>query len=277
MIYKCICFCLLLTLYSVICSAGESGKGAISGRWITKDMGPMTGAQVLLFNAASGPPPSSDKHLRIPDAGTAVDSEGKFSVQVPAGKYYLVMRKRVNPESAGPPDDGDPQYYARLKNGQPKKFVIKSGKTTNIGTISVSVPFRRAKAASTEGFTGIEGIITDEKGVPVSGVRVLAYDSPNLQGRPLYASDKTGTDGRYFLNVTLQGAYYLKARTHYGGGKPVAGEFMGVFGKTEAPESLVVEKGKISKGIDITVERFIDRRQSERPDRRRLPSPPSNR
>ena len=248
----------LLFCTAVFCFAAEGERGTLSGKWITKDQGPMAGGQVLLFNAASGPPPSSSKHLRIPDAGTAIDREGKFSVKIPAGNYYLVMRNRVNPESAGPPEEGDPQYYARLKNGQPKTFVVKAGKSTNIGTVTVAVPFKKEKLTSTEGLTGIEGTVT-ENAAPVAGARVLAYNSPAMQGRPLYASDKTGADGRYFLSVTKPGTYYLKARTHYGGGKPVDGELMGGYGTSENPGSVTVENGKISKGIDISVQKFSAR------------------
>lgn len=245
---------LIIVLTATICAASVGGEGSISGKWITKEQGPMTGAQVLLFNAASGPPPSSKKFLRIPDAGTAVDSEGKFSTKVPVGKYYLVMRKRVNPESAGPPENGDPQYYARLKNGQPKTFVVKSGKTTNVGTITTFEPFKREKTIAKEGMTGIEGTVTDDQGLPVVGIRVFAYSSPRVQGRPLYASDETGADGKYFLNVIQGGSYYLNVRTHYGGGKPADGEFMG---DEKAPDAVVVEKGKIKTGIDIKVTRLI--------------------
>lgn len=245
---------LVVVLSATICAASQGKDGTLSGRWITKEHGPMTGAQVLLFNAASGPPPSSKKFLRIPDAGTAVDSEGKFSTEVPAGKYYLVMRRRVNPESAGPPENGDPQYYARLKNGQPKTFVVKSGKTTNIGTITQFEAFKREKTIAKEGMTGIEGTVTDDQGLPVVGIRVFAYSSPRVQGRPLYASDETGADGKYFLNVIQGGNYYLNVRTHYGGGKPADGEFMG---DEKDPDAVVVEKGKIKKGIDLKVKRLI--------------------
>ena len=248
----------LLFCTAVFCFATEGERGTLSGKWITKDQGPMAGGQVLLFNAASGPPPSSNKHLRIPDAGTAIDREGKFSVKLPAGNYYLVMRKRANPESAGPPEEGDPQYYARLKNGQPKTFVVKAGKSTNIGTVTVAVPFKKEKMTSTEGLTGIEGTVT-ENAAPVAGARVLAYNSPAMQGRPLFASDKTGVDGRYFLVVSKPGSYYLKARTHYGGGKPVDGELMGGYGASENPGFVIVENGEISKGIDISVQKFSAR------------------
>lgn len=255
---------LAITFLAGSAMGGEPNQtGILAGKWITKQHGPMSGAQVLLFNAANGPAPSSNKHLRIPDAGAAVDSKGRFSVELPAGKYYLVMRKRVNPESAGPPEEGDPQYYARLKNGQPKTFVVKAGKTTNIGTVAVAVPFKKETPISTEGLTGIEGTVTDENRAPVAGVRVLAYDSPGMMGRPLYASDKTGADGKYFLTVNGQGTYYLKVRTHYGGGKPAEGEFLGSYGKPGTPGAVAVEKGKISKDIDIQGGKFSEKARGQ--------------
>ena len=256
--------CLLLILYSVLCFANESSKGVLSGKWITKDKGPMTGAQVLLFNVAAGPAPAGNKHLRIPDAGTAVDSEGKFSAEVPAGKYYLVMRKRTDPSSAGPPQDGDPQFYARLKNGKPRVYTVKSGKTTNVGTISMAVPYKREKQVAIDGLTGIEGTVTDDQGMPVARVRVFAYAKPEVQGRPLYASDETGTDGKYFLNVTQKGTYYLKVRTHYGGGTPKNGEFMGAYGELESPEAVTVEDGEIKKGMDIQGTKLSIKREQVR-------------
>lgn len=264
MTFKTIVFSVLLSLLTCSSFAAEVERtGKITGRWITRQYGPMMGAQVLLFDAAKGPAPSSNKHLRIPDAGAAVDREGKFSVELPAGKYYLVMRKRVNPDSAGPPEEGDPQYYARLKDGLPKAFVVKAGRTTNIGTIAVAAPFKKEKPTSTEGLTGIEGTVLDESSGLVAGVRVLAYDSPGMMGRPLYASDKTGADGKYHIAVTRQGTYYLKARTHYGGGKPVNGEFMGSYGKSGLPGAVNVENGKIVKGIDIEVSKFSARGNPE--------------
>lgn len=256
--------CIVLILMVAFCTiASAESSGVISGKWITRQYGPMTGGQVLVFNAENGPAPASNKFLRLPDAGTSIDGDGKFSVKVPAGKYYLVMRKRAIPDSAGPPEEGDPQYYARLKSGEPRAFTVTAGKITDIGTISTAEPFKKEKLLPKEGMTGIEGTVNDEQGQPVAGVRVFAYSSPEMLGRPLYASDATGADGKYFLNVNQQGTYYLKARTHYGGGKPAEGEFMGGYGKSGAPDSVVVEKGQIVKGIDLQGKRFSSKRKSE--------------
>ena len=254
--HKNLIFCMLLLLYSALCSAEESRPGTISGKWITKEHGPMTNGQVLLFNADKGPAPASNRFLRLPDAGVKIDSAGAFSTNLPPGQYYLVMRKRSNPNSAGPPEEGDLQFYARLKNGDPKIFTLKSGKTTNIGTIMVAAPFRKEKNVAKDGMSGIEGTITDEQGKPVEGARVFIYESARMLGMPRYASDKTGEDGKYSLSLSSQGTYFLKARTHYGGGKPAVGELMGSLEKSDGSGALVVEKGKISRGVDITVKSF---------------------
>ncbi|WP_236685630.1 carboxypeptidase-like regulatory domain-containing protein [Geobacter pickeringii] len=255
-------FFLMVFLGSVPFGFAGEGTGIITGKWITNQYGPMTGGQVLLFDAAKGPAPASKKYLRLPDAGTAIDNDGKFSAEVPAGRYYLVMRRRGDQTSAGPPVEGEPQYYARMKNGEPRLYTVKSGKTTNIGTIAEVYPYRREKTVVQEGMTGIEGAIVDEQGKPVAGVRVFAYEFAGMQGMPRYASDETGADGKYVLLLTRKGAYFLKARTHYGGGKPQEGEFMGTYGPRGAPGPVAVENGKMSRGIDIQVTRFKQQRGS---------------
>lgn len=254
------CSLLLMLFCSLPCFAAEGGKGQVVGKWITKQYGPMVDGQVLLFNAANGPAPSASRFLRLPDAGAPVDEEGKFSIELPAGKYYLVMRKKADPASAGPPEDGDPQYYARQKNGQAKLFKVKPGKTLNLGTITTFEPYKREKVALKPGMTGIEGMVTDEDGKPVAGVRVFAYESPGMIGMPRYASDKTGPDGRFLLSLT-GGAYYLKARTHYGGGKPAEGEFMGSYGSQGHAVAVTVEKGKIVQDVGIRVDKFSSKRK----------------
>ena len=239
-----------------VISFADTDEGILKGAWKTSAHGPMIGGQVLLFNAATGPPPSSKKYLRLPDAGTSVDSEGKFTVKVPASEYYLVMRKRMGQNTAGPPQEGDLQYYARHKDGNAIAYKVIAGQAVDIGTVTSAVPFRKEKPGTMDGLTGITGTVTDDQGLPVAGVRVFAYDSPKMLGKPLYASAETGADGKYFLNVLQNGSYYLKVRARYGGGKPTDGEFMGGYGKPGTPDVVTVEVGKVKKNIDIQGTRF---------------------
>ena len=259
-IYICLLFFILATAVSF---AAEGKQGVISGKWITKNDGPMTNAQVLLFDMAVGPPPSSDKYLRVPDVTTTVDNNGRFSIQVAEGSYYLVMRKRADEGTFGPPREGDLQFYSRDKNGKARLFVVIAGKETNIGTISEATVFKKQQPKHEKGMTAIEGTVTDEDGKPVEGVRVFVYTSPEMAGRPQYASEGTGKDGKYLINVNNKGTYYLKVRSHYGGGKPVGGEFMGGYGRPDAPSVVEVEKGEIKTGIDIITNRFAANRRPE--------------
>ena len=249
----------LLLLATTACFAGEGKQGYISGKWITKDIGPMSGAQVLLFNMAVGPPPASDKYLRVPEIKATIDSEGKFAVQVATGRYYLVMRRRADKGTVGPPHDGDLQFYSRDKEGKARSFVVKAGRDTDIGTISEATVFRKQPSKYVAGMTAIEGTVTNAEGVPVEGARVFAYVSPEMTGKPRYASDGTGKDGRYLIKVNNKGAYYLKVRNHYGGGKPVAGEFMGGYGEPTEPKIVKVKKGEIRNAVDIKTDRFTGR------------------
>jgi hypothetical protein len=64
--------------------------------------------------------------------------------------------------------------------------------------------------------------------------------------------------------VDVGGTYYLRARDIYGGGPPVPGSIIGQYGGNE-PQGVVVNTGEITKGIDITVDRFKGRGQGGPP------------
>jgi hypothetical protein len=258
-IKSAVTYLFLFLFATTLCFAEDSKQGLISGKWITKSNGPMSGAQVLLFDKAVGPPPSSDKYLRVADVATTIDSDGNFSVQVAPGSYYLVMRKHADESTIGPPQEGDWQYYSRDKKGKARVFIVKADGKTNIGTIFEATVFHKQQSISEKNMTGIEGTVSDQEGMPVEGARVFAYVNPDMRGKPQYASEGTGKDGKYFINVYKKGTYYLKARSHYGGGQPKAGEFMGGYGVPTEPAIVNVEKGRITKGIDIKTNRFTGR------------------
>src|ERR1039457_3337764 len=100
---------------AVTVSAEEVKTGHLAGKWITKQNGPMVKGLVYLFNAEYGPPPSPDKYWRIPDEIADVDTNGQFSAEVLAGRYYLGMVKRISGKGIGPPADGDFFFFATEK------------------------------------------------------------------------------------------------------------------------------------------------------------------
>lgn len=250
-------------LATTISFAEDASLGFISGKWITKSKGAMNGGQVFLFDQASGPPPSIDGYLRVPDIVGEIENDGHFSLQANPGKYYLVLLKRMSGADMGPPQDGDFYFFSVDKNAYPRSHVVREGKNTDIGIISKILVYKRGKINSLNDTATIEGTITDEDGNPVAGARVLSYLSPEMQGKPLYVSEPTTKDGKYLLRVYQGGTYFLKIRGHYGGGQPESGEIMGGYGEQTAPAVVQVKNGKARKGVDIKANMFTGRGKRE--------------
>jgi hypothetical protein len=239
-------------------SAQEVKKGTITGQIMIKENGPMAGGMVFVFNDASGPPPSSDKYWRVPDTVVKIDAEGRFSTDLPAGKYYLGAKKAITGKDIGPPQDGDLFYAFSVEKGMPKTYEVEEGKRTDVGVITGATPFRKESVKFNDGITAIEGVIIDGENRPVQGALVFAFLTPSMVGRPLFASERTGQDGKYILRVYGGGSYYLRVRSIYGGGLPTAGEMVGAYGIKE-PVAVTVKSGEKVKDITIQVRRFSGR------------------
>ena len=248
---------LLLCVWGVAC-ADELKTGALTGQMKVKGGGPLANGQVFLFRKTSGPPPSPDRYWRVPDEVVTTDGEGRFTVQLLEGSYYLGASKRPAGREIGPLRDGDYYLPSDIQGGKVWEFAVKSGKTTKAGIIAEIVPYRKDANKGDAPLTAIEGVVTDADGKPVERVMVFAFVSPGMIGKPLYVSERSGKDGRYVLRVHSGGTYYLKARDLYGGGAPKPGEFMGGYGKTEATP-VVVKTGETVKGIDLWGVRFEGR------------------
>ncbi len=239
-------------------SAEELNTGTLIGKAMIKDGQPMANGVVYFFNDASGPPPSDDRYWRVPDEIITIDAEGNFTAKLVEGKYYVGAIKRLKSASGqevGPPQQGDLFLPNRSEDGNPKSFIVSSGKTTDIGTVTGAYPFQKRSSKIKDGITAIEGKVTDARGKPVAKALVFAFPTPAMVGRPLFVSDRTGKDGKYVLRVNQGGNYYLKVRDVYGGGALKAGDILGSYGQKE-PLAVTVKTGSAVKGIDITGIRF---------------------
>jgi hypothetical protein len=244
--------CLFLIAVALV-SAQEVGKGKIVGKLMTQDGKPMSGGSVFFFNDATGPPPSQEKYWRIPDALALIDEEGRFSMELPPGKYYMGAMKRISSEkNIGPPEEGDYFLKGQGSKGKPKAYIVKKGEITDVGTIAEAVPFKREVVRYGDGITSIEGVVRDPDGKPVEGAAVFAYKKQAARGKPLFASDKTGKDGKYILRVDQGGKYYLRVRDIFGGGPPVGGEIVGKYWQERSME-VSAKTGEATKGFDISI------------------------
>ena len=106
--------------------------------------------------------------------------------------------------------------------------------------------------------SGIRGTIRDTNNEPVKGAIVFAYLTEAMTGLPPFTSYRTGEDGKYHINVSHEGEYYLRVRDIYGGGPPAQGAIMGSYGP-DKPAPVKVRKGKITDGIDMSVIKHLQR------------------
>ncbi len=250
---------LFLILFFHIVSGQEIKTGTITGQLMTKGGVPLSGGQAFFFNDASGPPPSAEKYWRIPDYVTHIDDQGKFSLDLPEGTYYLGAIKRVSNEKIGPPKEGDYFFASTDDKGLPKSYAVKNGRKSDIGTIAAAVPFQKSASKPGVEITSVEGTILDTTGTPVEGALVFAYTARTMVGKPLFASERTGKDGHYSLRVHGNGKYYLRVRSVYGGGPPAIGDIIGIYGEKE-PIAVSTRKGEKVQGINILVKRFYGKK-----------------
>ena len=225
----------------------------ITGKMMIKDGGPLAGGRVLFFDTSTGPPPFKDQFRRLPDFSGEIGADGKFTVKLPAGKYYMRAGKKMSEVGTGL-QDGDYVFFSLDEKRKPKEYIVKNGAILDIGTVSGAVPYERVEQDIK---TAIEGVITDMEGKPVEGVTVFAFMDQTTTRKPLFASEKTGNDGKYILRVP-EGTYYLRVRNKLGGGPPEPGQILGIFGE-QVPTAITVKEGEIKKGVNIKVIRFRGR------------------
>lgn len=249
----CISLCILVTFGQ---SFAKEKVGTLSGQLMIKDDGPMGEGMVFLYNAETGPPPSRDKYWRVPDFVAEIDAKGRFNVELLEGKYCLGAIKRLAAKQIGPPAEGDYFLISRDENGSPKVYAVKTGEKRDIGIIAEAVPFK--KPVATGGITAVEGNVMDAEGKPVEGALVFAFVTPNIVGKPMFVSDRSAKDGTYRLRVHEGGTYYLKTRNVYGGGPPLSGEVVDIYGERGqvargqvAPVVVTVKTGETVKGINL--------------------------
>lgn len=256
---------LLLTAAGAVPAAGPSRplidpskSGTVTGQLASTEGVPLAEGVAHFFNDASGPPPSQDRYWRVPDFMRRLDRDGRFTVQLPEGRYYFGAIKRLSGANVGPPRQGDLFFISADAQGMPKAYDVKAGQHLELGRLPGAVPFRGLAAGYGSGITAIEGSVLDAEGRPVENAHVFAFVSAAAVGRPLFVAEPTGKDGKFILRVADGGSYFLKVRSAYGGGPPVAGETVGSFGE-KAPAAVTVKKGERVRNIVITVVKFAGR------------------
>jgi uncharacterized GH25 family protein len=209
---------------------GVSGQVTYQGK-------PVSRAFVYVYTETGG-------GLTGPSYGEAVqsDKEGRFTINLPAGRYALVARKRVDGGRSGvlAPGDLNAPYHAN-------PVEVRSGEIVVLNDFSLSKvdadvhAQRQAEGVFAKTDTLLYGQVVDGDDEPVQEVYVFAYLDSRMVGKPVHMSTPTDTDGRFEIYLSDGGTYYVGARSAIGG--PLEpGEWVGTF-DGEPDHKVVVAQG----------------------------------
>ncbi len=224
------------------------GKTGIMGRVVLKEDGtPLGGSYVNIY-------PDTISNLLGPSQFISMptDSNGYYQLDVPAGVYYVVGRKRLSGQSTGPLSPGD--YYSehqrlitRVETG---KFV-----EVDLPVVVMKAPmFFKNRVVAQETDTGISGVLVDPTGKPVMGGFAMAYSDKEMKRLPDYASTLSDEAGRFTIYLPEGSSYYLAARIH-AWDMPTPGEPYGKYGG-ENPVLVDVATGSFVKDVQIVMAPF---------------------
>ncbi len=228
---------------------GADSRTGISGR-VTFHGEPVHRAYVYVYSETEG-------GLIGPSYGEAMqtDEGGRFTINLPAGRYSLVARKRVDGGRSGVLSPGDlnaryPQNPVEVKPGE----IIPLADFAVARVDAETHARRKADGVFARTNTVLSGQVVDSEGLPVDEVYVFAYLDSRMVGKPVHMSAPTDTEGRFELFLSGGGTYYVGARSSYGG--PLEpGEWIGTY-DARPDHSIKVAKGTNQSLGELTVREF---------------------
>jgi hypothetical protein len=226
-----------------------SGGTGIRGR-VFSDGQPLDRARVILYQDA-------ETIFRGMGYASALSTKtGDFSFNLEPGSYFVVARKRSGEDRFGPLAAGDRFAFAHdnpveVKDGQ--YTVISLNTITKLENPKVNAAELSLGGTIRAGETTLEGIARDAEGKPVAGLYISAYRDSMMTAKPDFISRMTGADGRYVLNLSEGGEYFIGARNTLGG-PAEKGDLLGRYEGSE-DHSVVLKTSEKKTGIDITVEK----------------------
>jgi len=209
--------------------SAEEPTGTISGQLVNEADEVLTGGVVSFFYASEGVPMVGKTH-RIPDMVGRMDRNGKFSINLQPGTYYLGALIITDPgRGPGPPREGEKFYFVRDDKNNLFQLSVKANEVKDLGKLTGALP--EAFLAAINMIT-VTGRLLVEGDKPFAGGIVLAKTDMKSQ-RPDFISERTGEDGRYVIKLPADTAYYLVSRQRVIG-RPTPGSYVGTYGSNSA-------------------------------------------
>jgi hypothetical protein len=227
----------------------DPGSGTLAGT-VTLEGRAAAGVQVKLYLDAE----SAFRGMGYASA-PPTDDTGAFSLDyLPESDYYVVARRRAAGSGPGPLAEGDLYGYfvdnpVRVRNGSAVRIAFE--------LVSKGRDVGNADGRPRPSGTRIAGRIADAAGAAVPGVYAFAYEEKVMaHKKPAFISQPVDAAGRYVINLSRGGTFYVGARSAYGD-SPGRGEWYGRYDGTP-DHAVTVQEGAAAEGIDIRVERILE-------------------
>jgi hypothetical protein len=231
------------------------------------DTTPMPHGVVLLYDGRTGPPPALGRYWRVPDLITPLGPEGRFSLEVTEGTYYLQVAQKNPGGEIGPAVENEYLYFHGDGDGNALPLNMGNSGRIDLGRLKAFL-WSPDMVKRDKGITSVEGVVVDTDGKPVERAVVLAYYNPEGNGRPIFVSDRTDKKGRYQLRTNDGGTFHLKVRSVVGGGKPAEGEYLNTT-KEFTPVAVTLKKGERVQGVTLKVKKIERPIDDETPKEKR--------
>lgn len=226
---------ILFMLIAAVAAVAETNRmapvpganGLISGRIMIDGTVPMPGGIAAFFDTRSEYPPKFGNLRRIPDHVARVGPDGDFTVELPAGNYFLGVIVRNDPGATGPPGHEEQGFAAVDGEGRRKIFATAGGgAAVDLGDIHVSTAKDDWKFTD---YVTVRGTLVDKNGQPFAkGAWILVRQNPAAR-RPNFISEKIQGNGQFELHLPPGRPYYLVAKDVPGMGRPLPGRHVGAY------------------------------------------------
>jgi hypothetical protein len=191
----------IAVIICVTASAFALEKAVFRGRVFDVDMKPVKGAEIFVYTT-----PNTRRPADFISART--DIEGRFSMTLPVGKYWVVARLRKG-EKYGPLMIGDKH------SGDPVEIELEPDEEFEQDFIVIDIrEAARLMKKTREDYFKLKGRIIDHKGKPVKNVYAIADKDQEIQEIPDYISAWTDDEGHYTLYLPA-GRYYVGYATEF--------------------------------------------------------------
>lgn len=203
---------------------GEQPETGVIGQVSSAGTGAAASLWVYAYHSQQG-------RFRGPaDFASRVGADGRYLLDLPPGRWFLVARSRQQGPLSGPPQAGD--AWA-IYPGNPVLLEPQQVQRIDLQLRAVGPSMSLRSGMLGQGTTGFKGRLLGPGEVPVAGAVALAYADQDYHRMPDHSSAAVTEDGRFTLYVAEPGRYCLAARQGTRG-QPRQGELYGLLGSGAA-------------------------------------------